>query len=232
MPDTPTNTISDMLDDLAPDALFKRLVELAGADREEDEAPEPARATHVSKLPAFELEGAHEQVRAAHKATMDWLEAAERKARPYWLSLLGKSGCGKTHLLRLARAVLKDRGCGVVMTTWREALDNLRSGGDFMRHLVEQRYLLIDDVGAEFNATAKAMNFSHSALCELADARIHRWTMLTSNLSLKDLAEEELRVASRLVRHGNLVYPMDQAPDYAMARYRALRANQSPLPQQ
>lgn len=227
----PTNTISEVLANLDPDALFKHLMELAGEDPEDAAGAAPVRASRVSKLPPFELEGAHGQVRAAHRATMDWLDAAQRKAQPYWLSLLGKSGCGKTHLLRLARAVLKDRGCRVAMMVWREVLDKLRGGAsDFMRYLVELPYLLIDDVGAEFNATAKAMNFSHSALCELADARTHRWTMLTSNLSLKDMAEEEMRVSSRLVRHGNIVSPMDQAPDYAMARYRALRANLSPSP--
>ena len=221
------NTMSDNNFPKMLDAWARNLAQrCADDDANPQPEPETPRTAKPQGPPPFALEGVHPQVRAAHAAVAAWLEAARtRSSRPYWLSLLGVCGCGKTHLLRLAHRTLKNRGCQAQLWLWRCVLDMLHSGAsDIMRHLRDIPYLLIDDVGAEFSGTAKALDFSLGTLCELLDSRIHRWTMLTSNLLMKDLAAEDARVASRLVRHGNSLATLDQAQDYALSQYKARHA--------
>lgn len=215
------NTTSDLLAKFDPEKWLQSLIQAMPDDEPEPAAIPPPPAHHT--LPPFVLDGVHPQVRNAHAAVMNWLEAARsRSARPYWLSLLGVCGCGKTHLLRLAHHTLKYRGCRSQIWPWRRVLDSLRSGAsDLMRHLQGIPYLLIDDIGAEFTASEKALGFSLSTLCELWESRHNRWTMLTSNLLLKDFADADTRVASRLIRNHNQIVILDQAQDFALSQYKA-----------
>lgn len=197
------------------------------ADGGEDDGEQEQEPSRVSKLPPFVLEGVHDQVRAAHAAVTGLVAGVlgDRPARPHWLSLLGGCGVGKTHLLRLARAMLLDAGEHVQLWGWGDILDRLRSGqDDLMRHLGEARVVLLDDVGAEFTATGKALEFSLATLYTLQNLREGKWTVMTSNLSARGLADADERVASRLVRNGGEVVTLDQARDWALARYKARRA--------
>lgn len=183
--------------------------------------PEPSR---VSKLPPFVLDGAHFQVRTAYGAVMDFVDGArgDKPARPHWLSLLGGCGCGKTHLAKLAHAMLADAGVAVQFWTWRDVLDRLRYGdGGLLRRLGEARAVVLDDIGAEFSATEKSLDFSMSALNELQDLRAGRWTLLTSNLRLEDFGMVQDRVASRLLRYGGEVVMLDEASDWSVMHAKA-----------
>lgn len=195
-----------------------------GGEDDGAQVPEPSR---VSKLPPFVLDGAHDQVRAAHAAVTALVAGVlgECPACPHWLSLLGGCGVGKTHLLRLARAMLLDAGEHVQLWNWGDILDRLRGGqDDLMRHLADERVVMLDDVGAEFTATGKALDFSLATLYRLQEERAGRWTLLTSNLSMRGIANADERVASRLVRHGGEVVTLDAAEDWALARYKARKA--------
>lgn len=197
------------------------------ADGGEDGGEQVQEAPRVSKLPPFVLEGVHDQVRAAHAAVTGLVAGVlgDRPARPHWLSLLGGCGVGKTHLLRLARAMLLDAGEHVQLWGWGDVLDRLRSGDDgLIRRLGDARVVMLDDVGAEFTATGKALDFSLATLYRLQEARAGKWTLLTSNLSMRGIANADERVASRLVRQGGEVVALDQASDWALARYKARRA--------
>ena len=218
------NTASDILAKFDPEKWLQSLIQAMPDDDAEPDTPPPPPARNA--LPPFVLDGVHPQVRAAHAAVMAWLEAVRtRSAPPYWLSLLGVCGCGKSHLLRLAHQTLKNRGCHSQLWPWRRVLDMLRSGAsDLMLHLQDIPYLLLDDIGAEFTATEKALDFTLSTLCELWESRPNRWTMLTSNLLLKDLAAADTRIASRLLRNHNQIATLDQAQDYALAQYKAKHA--------
>lgn len=197
------------------------------ADGGEDDGEQVQEPSRVSKLPPFVLEGVHDQVRAAHAAVTGLVAGVlgARPARPHWLSLLGGCGVGKTHLLRLARAMLLDAGEHVQLWGWGDILDRLRSGDDgLIRRLGDARVVMLDDVGAEFTATGKALDFSLATLYRLQEARAGKWTLLTSNLSMRGIANADERVASRLVRDGGEVVALDQARDWALARYKARRA--------
>lgn len=197
------------------------------ADGGEDDGEQVQEPSRVSKLPPFVLDGVHDQVRAAHAAVTGLVAGVlgECPARPHWLSLLGGCGVGKTHLLRLARAMLLDAGEQVQLWGWGDVLDRLRSGDDgLIRRLGDARVVMLDDVGAEFTATGKALDFSLATLYRLQEARAGKWTLLTSNLSMRGIANADERVASRLVRQGGEVVALDQASDWALARYKARRA--------
>ena len=198
------------------------LEDLIKEKADEDFEPPPT-PTHLSKIRPFDTEGAHEQVKLAHSMVLEFAASVlKRGSSPHWLSLLGGCGCGKTHLVKLARALLLDSGIHAQMWKWRNILDRLRSGnGDLMRHLAELRVLIIDDVGAEFTATGRALDFSMSTLLELQDEREGKWTILTSNMSLENIANAEERVASRLLRDGGEVVRMDAAPDFAFTHAKA-----------
>ena len=153
------------------------------------------------------------------------------KGHAYWLTLLGSSGVGKTHLAKGAWRIWQDKAC------WRKH----RSGAripmdgyywDFGRLINEVRdrhygvwedacrapFLVIDDVGAGNSNTA----FAIDKLYELLNRRLSRWTVITANQKLETLGEWDQRIASRLIRNGN------QCVDVVTQDY-ALREDQQQL---
>ena len=152
-------------------------------------------------------ESVHPEVQAMHREVQWFINDVVNKVRPRrWLSLLGASGVGKTHLAEAARDAL---------TEVRPTL--LRSGDwAFIEYLVKEVYVLIlDDIGAENSSPAIL-----SALNRVVDGRLGKWTMLTSNLLPKHIGEQlDARIASRLYRGNNVVCQVKDAPDYCFERY-------------
>ena len=142
------------------------------------------------------------------------------KVRPRrWLSLLGASGVGKTHLAEAARdALTKSRPTlPIQLWKWQKVVSMLRSGDwAFIEYLVKEVYVLIlDDIGAENTSPAIL-----SALNRVVDGRLGKWTMLTSNLLPEHIGEHlDARIASRLYRGNNVVCRVKDAPDYCFERY-------------
>lgn len=139
---------------------------------------------------------------------------------PRWLSFLGSPAAGKT---MLAREIYRDAfaferqhpmledGCHVRRVCWRSwpALVAKLRDGEFraFNDLLNVWFLAIDDVGAEHQA--KDAGFALSKLYELLNARLGKWTVLTSNLDLSTLGGMDARIASRLIRDGNQVVVVD-----------------------
>lgn len=59
------------------------------------------------------------------------------------------------------------------------------------------RYLILDDVASE-----RVSEYSGEKLHNLLGARVGKWTIITSNKSMRDIAEFDTRIASRLKRDG------------------------------
>jgi len=143
-----------------------------------------------------------------------------RDERPYTLSLLGQSGTGKTHLTkamgRLFRKISTKRG-GTV--PWRKLCDDIRAGErGMLRDLETDHYVALDDVGSEYQAKS---NYTISALDGILDARTgRRWTLITCNLSLREIAEQwDVRIASRLKRDGSVVVGVDGVSDFSFRKF-------------
>ena len=135
-----------------------------------------------------------------------------------WLTIIGESGCGKTHLARRAKAfwnayciragrrVRYARFCewSAVMTAIFD-----KSKSDVITDLADSGLLVIDDIGADHSS-----GFSVSKLIELLNSRVGKPTIITSNLELETIKALDTRLYSRLNRHGEIF--VSKAPDYAL----------------
>jgi len=150
---------------------------------------------------------------------------------PYWLSLSGVCGCGKTMLARqIFCACMKYnpgagslwiRGSGpeaeknrrprCVWYSATEFADAIRGDFGLPEYLERDFLVVIDDVGAARDTT----NFIADGLYRLANVRLGRWTIFTANLNLGDMSRQiDERFASRLIRDGNIFHRI-KAGDYA-----------------
>lgn len=165
-------------------------------------------------------ESVHPEVQAMHREVQWFINDVVNKVRPRrWLSLLGASGVGKTHLAEAARDALTEvrPTLPIQFWKWQKVVSMLRSGDwAFIEYLVKEVYVLIlDDIGAENSSPAIL-----SALNRVVDGRLGKWTMLTSNLLPKHIGEHlDARIASRLYRGNNVVCQVKDAPDYCFERY-------------
>ena len=71
-------------------------------------------------------------------------------------------------------------------------------------------FLVLDDLGAEY-----ATEFSQRQLASMLDQRLGKWTLITSNLSMAEISDIDVRIADRMIRGGNKVVEID-CVSYAM----------------
>ncbi len=137
-----------------------------------------------------------------------------------WLSLVGTSGAGKTFL---ARRIWKwfnaagkfytepTRGASCVRSgqwcDWRSFMEECMAG-DFSRtaDLRSDWFVVFDDIGAKRDKSGMGAD----KLDTILSARGERWTMITSNLSLNQIADQfDQRIASRMIRGNSVVIDVD-----------------------
>lgn len=146
--------------------------------------------------------------------------------KPHWLTLTGRSGCGKTHLARKVFRQFMDQnrfeltydpmanrvnGNTGQFCSWRRAAKEF-VGGNFglIDDLIEDWFVVLDDIGTAHDPRG----FLASALDQIIDGRRGKWTMITCNMPLREIsAKIDTRVASRLLRDGGVVIECG-APDY------------------
>ena len=144
------------------------------------------------------------------------LQAAERfrldmeaGARPRWITFLGNSGAGKTYLadklktkapseLNYHSSLLK----GTCRWEWVKLLSKLREEEYWrLNDIADANLAMIDDIGTEAGT-----KFSSEKLFELLARRTRKWTIITANMSLEQVAQKiDPRVASRMIRDGSEV---------------------------
>ncbi len=147
-----------------------------------------------------------------------------------WLSLVGSSATGKTLAARRITRVfnrfceglpdeLRNKRTGDInrrkggMLSWPQCIEwMLEKDFGFMRQACEDWFLVLDDVGAEHE---KLRELSVSKLFTILNARTDKFTVLTCNFSLQQIAERmDPRIASRLIRHGGVVVDSTGASDF------------------
>lgn len=139
-----------------------------------------------------------------------------------WLSLLGPSGVGKTHILKQALACLRRHWRIQTATGWRgpevahiipaEDLQDYRAPRDYARHDL----IYIEDIGAGADQSKGAGAVTRSRVTELLQLRSGKWTMLDANLYRTEIEQQiDGRIASRLRRDGSwLVEIPGEVPDF------------------
>lgn len=146
--------------------------------------------------------------------------------------MTGKSGVGKTHLGKGCHRIFMETlrfypdfdvkhqrltGQRGQFVDWRELCATVRQGEwGWVEDLCEDDFVVIDDIGVEYDKSG----FITSVIDRLFNARLRKWTLVTCNLPLEQIAERlDTRIASRMLRDGNLVLDCDTM-DFALRNYR------------
>jgi DNA replication protein DnaC len=170
-----------------------------------------------------------DNLKAMHRAAkiflFDFLMSAidPDKHTPYWLTLLGPSETGKTHLAHAIYRFFKEHiETTFVPVNGYEKLQILKHTGEFimasetgkqaitmhglLRRLNEANLIIIDELDPHVSRIEK------DQVCKLMSWRAgagnnpFRWMVVTSNLTRQQVADEfDPRIASRLRRESNVV---------------------------
>jgi hypothetical protein len=163
----------------------------------------------------------------------------EKGADPYWLTLQGPFGCGKTMLMRQVFEQAKRINPGnpannpIWPPEWESSEQHVYTGRrpyaliydeggmasrmragqyDLPRELRDDYFVALDEIGVTRDPT----NFIAEAISTFCDVRLRSWTMLATNLSLQEIADRmDGRIASRILRSGNKFIAIT-AGDYAL----------------
>ncbi len=153
-----------------------------------------------------------------------------------WLSLLGPSGVGKTHVLKQALDCVRRHWRIKTTTGWRgptaahiipaQDLGDWKAAQDYARHDL----IFIEDIGAGADLSKGPGAVTRSRIAELLQLRSNRWTMLDANLYRGACSGQcppgrctcpnivnvfDGRIASRLKRDGSwLIEIPSEVPDF------------------
>lgn len=145
-----------------------------------------------------------------------------------WLTFLGNSGAGKTHLAKGVHEWVKKnfgygpfykRGDGSVTRTRVCRFVDCRDLADWararefakVRELTDAFFLVLDDLGVEHDPNG----FVASIYDRVLNARLGKWTIVTSNLLTSEIAKRlDVRIQSRLFRGKSKVIETD-VQDYS-----------------
>jgi DNA replication protein DnaC len=186
-----------------------------------------------------ELDAYEPSLRRAADVAAKYVADMARGAQPYWLTLSGIHGTGKTMLARQIFAQAKRHNPGDQQAIWLTGTgvydhksrrprcvwfhshdfgDTMKRGEwDLPEYLRSDFLVVLDDLGAARDKS----DFLADALYRLADQRMHRWTIWTTNLTLEEIATNlDARISSRLVRGENATATI-KAQDYALTGRKA-----------
>lgn len=210
-------------DDRTIDEIFASIVKI-NEMKAELEAQQPEAEQKPAGLPRpepFRTKGLHPCVKEALDAMDRWASDVVTYGNPHWLTLFGRSGCGKTHLLKLAQYVLRQGGHQVIYRNWPAVMDEIIDGEwGHIAVMCRAKVLILDDIGAGYMAAGRRALIAAAKLYEIMEARLGRWTLLASNLAPQDISDRvDPRIASRLYRGDNQLVDMRAAGDYAYSQY-------------
>ena len=177
----------------------------------------------------FVTEGLAPCVNEAHREIQwylnDALEGVQKRVR--WVTLHGSPGCGKTHLIRAASAILRANGKESQTWNWKTLFNWLMDSDSYpglWRQVVHMPFLGLDDILTGYLASDKASGLQSSILYDLLEERLGKWTLITSNIAPENMPD--VRLTSRLFRGNNVVVDMQGADDYAVLRYKQKKNNE------
>lgn len=157
----------------------------------------------------------HPEQRQALAETMRFCADMEN-GRRRWLTLLGRSGRGKTHLARCVEVWRRSQRAGTTFYRWIDLVTDFRHDREeiyrFYKRCDMPRLMIVDDIGAGYET-----EFSAGVLTEIAERRLGMATLFTSNMGMEDIARLDSRIASRMIRNGGEVFTFRETPDYSLS---------------
>lgn len=153
-------------------------------------------------------------------------DVIEQRVQPYWLSILGPSGIGKTLALRQLFWMLSRNdhlwpiptgGGGERMAQCAHIIPG-KDLTDWAAPCEYGRYdlLYVEDIGSGAFGDRGSGAVLASRIAELLSYRDRRWTLLCANMDRRAIAEKlDPRIASRLKRDGSVMLQLpDDVPDF------------------
>ena len=151
----------------------------------------------------------------------------QREEPRRWLSLLGPSGVGKTHIMKQALKCLASangrglwklptptghRGPQMAHLIPAVDLEDFRAARDYAKYDV----IYIEDIGSGATMDKGAGAVLRNRIAELLQLRSNRWTLLDANLYRGEIEKQlDGRIASRLKRDGSWMIEIpDEVPDF------------------
>ncbi len=150
---------------------------------------------------------------------------------PRWLSFLGNAGAGKTMLAKTIWHLFRDhrhtqidwkRSKGTEIEgrqgriirwrggfiNWGKAVNRMLEGDyAFLEDLRDYDFFVLDDIVSEY---LKMRELSASKLYDVLESRLGKWTVITANVSLRQIGEIlDPRLASRMIRNNGTVVEVD-----------------------
>lgn len=187
----------------------------------------PEMNAHVMQWP-WRFEVYHPGLRGVLPAVQAFCSAVVQREDPKrWLSLLGPSGVGKTHVLKQAMACLSSaygrglwklptktgfRGPQMAHLIPAVDLEDYKAARDYAKYDV----IYIEDIGSGATMDKGAGAVLRGRIAELLQLRSNRWTILDANLYRGEIEKQlDGRIASRLKRDGSwMVEISDEVPDF------------------
>lgn len=183
-------------------------------------APQDTILKRFKRIANFETRN-HPQLERALDSTAKFA-ASINFTRPYWLTLAGGTGVGKTHLARKVLRQFLDQnrfelkynsftnqiiGNTWMWVDWRTFCASIRSGAyELIEDVCNEWFVVLDDIGSERDSTG----FIAEATDRIFNSRRQKWTLITTNLLLKDVASKiDVRVADRMLRDGGEVIEIE-----------------------
>lgn len=177
--------------------------------------------------PAIDLTGDPTgTVKKAADAAAKLVAEMQAGAPPRWLTITGLQGSGKTLLARqiMGQAVRLNPGGASLWIgdrrrprcVWLDETkfaEALRTDSGLPEYLRDDFLVVIDDLGT----ARERWDMVADGLYRLANARLGRWTVWTSNLTHDEITKIDARLASRLIRDGSKGVRIT-APDYALRK--------------
>lgn len=160
------------------------------------------------------------------KKVRDFLKDVYRDEDPYWLTLCGVPGCGKSHLLDESVEYVR-KFCSeyqqyipaindtITQSHKIQSIKGTRIVGDrinfpdFYHSICSCHFLGFDELGIDSES-----GYFKETVYDVLNERLDQWTIITTNKTLKEISEQfDARIADRLQRGGNQFY-QTQSPAY------------------
>ncbi len=156
-------------------------------------------------------------------AVKDFCASVLNKSEPKWITLLGPSGVGKTHILTRAFRFLARFMPYIPTATGRRIpqcahimpstdLNDYKSPRDYAAYDL----IYIEDIGAGAGLDKGTGAVLRGRVAELMQLRAFKWTMCDANMYRSEIAERvDPRIASRLKRDGSFLIEIPpNVPDF------------------